>query len=68
LTGQSNNLEFILPKDTHYILYTLIVNQFATLVELRDVYDIYEVLELYEMCVVSLYNKTLSMKGVMKNS
>jgi len=41
----------------HYIVYTLIVNKYATYKELRDDYDIDEVLDLYETCMVNMHNK-----------
>jgi hypothetical protein len=60
--GQDTS-DLLLPEQTHYIIYTLVINGFATLKELRDDYDIYEVLDLYELCSISLYNKYYIMKG-----
>lgn len=39
------------------MLYVLIVNNYATLKEIRDEYSIDEVLDLYEICLVNIYNK-----------
>ena len=39
------------------IIYTLIVNKYATLKEIRDDYTIEEVLDLYESCLIFNYNR-----------
>lgn len=51
------------PKRIHPIIYALIINKFATYYELKYKYDIYEILDLYEVCMVSLYNKNLTLSN-----
>ena len=53
--GQNEDYEFT--KRTHPIIYTIIVNNLATLADIRDKYSIEEVLDLYEICLVNAYNK-----------
>ena len=43
----------------HYIIYTLVVNKYATYKELRDDYNIDEVLDLYESCMVNMHNRNV---------
>lgn len=43
----------------HYIVYTLVVNRYATYKELRDDYTIDELLDLYEACMVNMHNKCM---------
>lgn len=61
-----NNL--ISCENTHYIIYSLIINKLATYKELRDDYTIEEALDLYEMLMVSNYNKQLIQDEVIENN
>lgn len=56
--------DVISPERLHPIIYMLIVNKYATLYEIRDVYSIEEVLDLYEACLVNAANRAAVMKGV----
>lgn len=64
--GMKNNL--ISCENTHYIIYSLIINKLATYKELRDDYTIEEALDLYEMLMVSNYNKQLIQDEVIENN
>ena len=61
-----NNL--ISCENTHYIIYSLVINKLATYKELRDDYTIEEALDLYEMLMVSNYNKQLIQDEVIENN
>ena len=50
----------------HPVIYTIVVNKLATLVEIRDVYSVEETLALYEACLVNIYNKHQAIKEVKK--
>lgn len=51
----------LIPERVHPIIYTLVNNKFATLLELKQ-YDIWDALDLYEICLVSNYNKSVTME------
>ena len=48
----------------HHVIYTIIINDKASYVDIRDKLDIYEVLDLYELVIVSMHNKRISIEGV----
>lgn len=52
----SGNFNFKLPKKIHPIVYSLIVNRYATLKEIKYEYTIEEVIELYEILKCKEYN------------
>lgn len=51
-------------KLMHPVVYTIVVNRYATLKELTYDYTIEEALALYEACLVNMYNKHQAMSGV----
>ena len=46
-----------MPEYLSGFIYTLVVNKYATLKEIRDEYSIEEVIALYDACMTNLYNK-----------
>jgi hypothetical protein len=52
----------IAPEKINSLVYVLVSNKYATLRELRDEYNIKEALDLYEICMVSSYNRAISME------
>ena len=51
-----------MPEHLAGFIYTLVVNKYATLKEIRDEYSIEEVISLYDACMTNLYNRYQSMK------
>ena len=57
------DIEVTIPERVHPIVYTLVANGLATLLEIKNDYDIWDVLDLYEIFTVNSYNKVTAMKG-----
>ena len=49
-------------KRVNPIIYVLVTNKYCTYYELKYKYSVDEMLDLYEMCMVNLFNKSISMK------
>lgn len=54
------------PERLHPIVYVLIVNNYATLREIKEFYEIEDVLDLYEAYRVSIYNKSIATDAIKK--
>lgn len=65
-TGDELGIDLHVASSVHAVVYVLVTNKFATYYELKYKYDIWEVLDLYEMAMVHLYNRNVTVENMKK--
>ena len=59
-------IDINIPKRLHPIIYVLIINNYATLKEIKEYYTIDDVLDLYESYRINSYNKKMAIDAIDK--
>lgn len=65
-SGESLSIDVNLPHRLHPIIYVLIVNNYATLKEIKEYYSVEDVLDLYESYRIYSHNKQVAIDGIKK--